>query len=130
MTDKILIPLFTCLAGLWLGFRLNLGQKAASKRRRFFTFIKQLREKVESTHLREFAFANHLAFPATIKRLPELEAEVVEVNQYIVARRLKRFEAAFSAYKALGQQIGDEEKNAVVKAEMLSLLDELRRCVS
>lgn len=128
--DRILIPLFTGLIGLWLGYRLNLGQRALEKRRHFSSVVKQLRDKVEATHLREFAFANHLAFDATIKHLPELEREVAEVEQHIAARHQKNFTAAFSAYKTTGQQIGDEQKNALVKAQMLSALAQLLKCSS
>jgi hypothetical protein len=116
------------LASWFAGDKFAIRREARFKRERFCSFIKQLRTYVESIHLREFAFVNHLVFDATIKRLPELEREVIEVEQHIRQRDRQKFMAAWTGYKAIGQQLGDEQKNAPAKAQLLSCLDDLLRC--
>ena len=70
--DKILIPLFTGLIGVLIGYRLNLGGNAHLKRKRFKSYIELLSRKVEATLLRDFVYDASGIF----RDIPKFESEV------------------------------------------------------
>jgi hypothetical protein len=127
MLQEFYINALIGLICLWLGYRLGVNDVANQKRKRFRNYLDLFAEKIQTRQMRDVAFD----WNRTATGIHELEAEILEVRQYIRPRKLKLFNAMFESYKNVRFTTpGTLESNATnerAKAELLRLLCELKR---
>lgn len=114
---------FISVSGWFVGHRMRLGGDAHNKRSRFRSFIQQIQKKVSATPLHHFAFATVSEFPIVIKQQPELDKEVIDVEQSIRPRSRGAFARALAEYRDIAQATGDEKQSEYVKTRLLKALN-------